>query len=185
MMKSLFMTILVTSTITISANAQSQQRSGLYLTVEDYVNARLSYKDAKINADVAFQPKAIKVNGADKVSLDKHQVYGFKDDKGTSYRFFKEGTYTIVDTTHFDLYKRTVNIENGKERTRETVYYFSTKPGDDVLLLTKENLKKAFPTDEKFHVMLDMQFKNDKALQQFDKADKVYKVKQLYAVARM
>jgi len=181
-MKQLFMALLVACSTT-SLPARAQDYSGLFMTLDDYKAAKLSYKDAKINADVAFHPKLVKVSGTEKHQFDKGQLYGFKDARNRVFRFYDNNSYQVVDTTHFEMYSRVVNITNGKERTKEKLYYFSTEPGAQVQLLTKENLKKAFPGNERFHVMLDMQFKTDRSLQRDILKDGASKVKQLYAVS--
>ncbi len=55
-------------------------------------------------------------------------------------------------------------------------YYFVTGGGAVLQLLTKDNLKAAFPSNHKFHDALDATFKDDKALYEYDSFHKIYKV---------
>jgi len=55
-------------------------------------------------------------------------------------------------------------------------YYFVAGNSKTLQLLTKDNLKAAYPNNHKFHDALDATFKDDKALYEYDSFHKMYKV---------
>jgi hypothetical protein len=58
-------------------------------------------------------------------------------------------------------------------------YYFVTGSSDELQLLTKDNLKKAFPNNHPFHDALDATFREDKELPNYDDFHKMYKINHL------
>lgn len=74
------------------------------------------------------------------------------------------------------LYKSVVNP--GKWTSIE--YYFSKDPDTEIMPLTRENLKKAFPDNKEFHKKLDALFLNNSQLARFDKLYNIYVVNWLY-----
>ena len=68
----------------------------------------------------------------------------------------------------------------GVSTERLLTYYFSTSPEAIPQLLTKENLKLAFPNNHKFHDELDAQFKSDDELFNYDDFHKMYKIIWIY-----
>jgi hypothetical protein len=58
-------------------------------------------------------------------------------------------------------------------------YYFSKDYQSDLVLLTRENLKKAFPDNHKFHDLIDSHFNSDEALTWFDDYHGLYKINHL------
>ncbi|MDP4150220.1 MAG: hypothetical protein Q8927_06735 [Bacteroidota bacterium] len=58
-------------------------------------------------------------------------------------------------------------------------YYFAKDSSDVLQLLTKENLKRAFPDNHRFHDALDATFREDKELVNYDGFHKMYKVNHL------
>lgn len=55
-------------------------------------------------------------------------------------------------------------------------YFFVTSASDELIPLSKMNLKKAFPTNHPFHDALDENFKEDKELINYDEFHKMYKI---------
>lgn len=179
-MKKQFFAAAVIAAMFTGTAAMAQDGKGLYLTPQDYVNKKTESQD-KIKAEPLFQRSKVKTSKDGKAaSFDKSEVYGYRDAKNQDYRFFGNEAYKIIDNDQFLLYSRLEHVQNGKERTKETRYYFSAEPGSAVLPLTKNNLKKAFPDNRPFHDLLDLQFSSDKELTAYDNFHKEYKVKTLY-----
>ena len=88
-----------------------------------------------------------------------------------------------MDAAHFPIYSRVVETSKGKGRITETQYFFSAAPGSELQPLTIANLKRAFPDNDRFHQLLDMQFRHDQELVWYDDFSKVYKVKSIYTQA--
>lgn len=163
------------------AQEKDPDGSGVYLTAGDYLTNKLSYQGARVRADIPFRQKAVKVIGETGTKdLSKGEVFGYRDKHGQDYRFFDNKAYKIVDKAHFPLYRRVETVSKGKERTRKTLYYFSATPGSELQPLTVMNLKKAFPANDKFHQLLDLQFRHDKDLIVYDNFRQEYKVKAIF-----
>jgi len=74
------------------------------------------------------------------------------------------------------LYKRVVN----PSKWTSIEYYFSKRLDTEIMPLTKENLKNAFPDNTEFHDKLDALFRNNSQLAWFDKLNNVYFVNWVY-----
>lgn len=177
----------VFAAVQIHTPSFAQTGSGIYLTEEDFINKKTSYQqeDAgqqhKVNADVLFRQGLVKVKQGDKVhNFKKGKIFGFRDKYNQDFRFLDNKKYKVVDDAHFYLYSTRVEVTKGKERTKETKYYFSTAAGSELIPLTKSNLKKAFPDNRNFHDLLDMQFRSDRDLVMYDSYHKEYKVKSIF-----
>lgn len=156
-------------------------QNGVYLSAEDFANNTVRYDD--VNAHIPFRYGKVKVNDAGKkLLLDKSEVYGYRQGK-QDYRIISNHAYRVIDAAHFPMYSREVETSKGKGRIKETQYYFSAAPGSEVTPLTIANLKKAFPDNDRFHNLLDLQFRHDQELVWYDDFSKVYKVKSIYTQA--
>jgi len=58
-------------------------------------------------------------------------------------------------------------------------YFFTTKSSDILVPLTKDNLKKAFPSNHPFHDAIDASFNKDEELTNYDDFHKMYKINRL------
>jgi hypothetical protein len=161
----------------------AQTGKGLYMTQQDYESKRTNEAD-KISTESVFNRSKVVTSKDGKTStFDKSEVYGYRDKNNQDYRFFNKEAYKIVDNDQFVLYSRLEHIQHGKERTKETRFYFSVQPGSELLPLTKANLKQAFPANRQFHTLLDLQFRSDRELTAYDKFHKQFKVMELYNTA--
>jgi hypothetical protein len=178
-MKRLLLSLSVVSLTLIGFQASAQ--SGVYLSAEDFENAKLSHKEHHINAHIPLRYSKVKVNTpGETLLLDKSEIFGYRDEKQRDYRFINNHAYRILDHKYFHVYSRVEETSKGKGRIRETKYYFSTHAGGDVYALTIANLKKAFPDHKRFHALLDMQFRHDPELVWYDHHAQQYKVKSVF-----
>jgi hypothetical protein len=69
---------------------------------------------------------------------------------------------------------------NGKEKRRETRYYFSKNAESRILPLTIRNLKFAYPNRD-FHDLLDVHFRSNKELMRYDAFNNEYKLKRIFS----
>jgi hypothetical protein len=101
------------------------------------------------------------------------------------YRSFHALSYRILDSTEFFLYYRYQQQEHikGKELLKTDCYYFSINALAPIEPLTIENLKAAFPDNNRFHYLLDEQFRRDTELMAYDPYSKMYKIKYLYGLS--
>jgi hypothetical protein len=187
-MKTLFKVIASIMVITIfTANTYAQtNRSGLYLTAQDYTNKKLSYSND--NSYSRYKIKVMPFLNKDRVQViqngEKHNffqfdLFGYRD-KNQDYWFFNDQQYKVVDNSFFYMYTRDVTVDEGKAHTKKTNYYFSKKADGNIMDLTLENLKEAFPNNHKFQDLLDAYFRYDDDLKWYDSFNKMYKVEHIF-----
>jgi hypothetical protein len=171
---------------TLGAFAQKDS-SGIYKTVADFQQGKLSYainyktQTHKINDELLFNESEVKVKHEGvSYTLKKSETYGYRDMKGIDYRFVDNQSYKILNKGEaLPLYVfKKAKAEKGATQY-VSVYYFSKDIGSAPQLLTKDNLKAAFPDNHKFHDAIDAQFRNDAELPAYDSFHKMYKVNHL------
>jgi hypothetical protein len=180
----LIMAIILTLGITLESNAQ-QQSSGLYLTFNDYQHHKLSYgnvaKGDKIAIHDFLEANTITVtSNGNKQTFSKNEIFGYRKNN-KDYRFQDNKVYEIVDTEGFYLYSHDKLTQAGKGPKPVSIVYFSTNANNDILVLTQENIDRAFASNYKFKNSVQAEFKNDNALSDYDSALKEYKIKELYS----
>ena len=178
--------------LTFNTNAQENRnslknQSGVYKSFSDFQAKKLDLAvdvtktKHKIKVHDFFNKTEIDVIHNDtKYTFKKKDIYGIRDMKGNDYRFYNDLEYQIVqvDTIYIYTKSKDINSSNGKSRQtkRVTEFFFSKTGESDIVSLTAENLKKAFPDNHKMHDALDMMFKNNNDLAEYDKFHKSYKV---------
>ncbi len=168
---------------TIKSNAQKQS-NGLYLTYNDYLNHKLSYssvvKGDKIAIHDFLEGNTVTVisNGA-KQMIAKKELFGYRENNH-DYRFQDNKSYLIFDTAGFYLYSHDKLTQQAKGAKPVTTIYFSTKADKGILLLTQENIDKAFAMNYKFKNRVQAEFENDNDLTEYDDSLNQYKIKELY-----
>lgn len=177
------LTIALAVALIISYTANSQ--AGVYKSATDFVTGNLEhskpeYGKHKIRTDIPFNKYVVKVvDGEESHKYFKWDLYGFKNRRNEAFRFYNEKSYRIVDTASFLIYAREENVVRGKEKTRETRYYFSKSAESRLIPLTIRNLKYAFPNRE-FHDLLDLQFRSNTELMKYDHYYGQYKLKSIF-----
>jgi len=181
--------VVVTFNTTLGAQGKTYSTSGLYLTVQNFENHHLAYEFAGSNAKNKLvlrnffgSSSGYVVANGEKHFFNKNQVYGYRDCQNRTYRLFNGEPYLLVDTACFSLYYRskTEEVSKGKELVKKDEYFFSKEANGDVMPLTLDNLKNAFPGNYRFHYSLDAYFKFDTDLTAYDKFEKKYKIKSIY-----
>ena len=178
--------------LSFTANAQDtpsnlKNQSGIYKTFADFKAKRL-----ELSVDVTKEKHKIRVHDfINKTEIDvihndmkytfkKKDIYGIRDVKGDDYRFYNDQEYLIaqVDTIYIYTKSQDINSTNGKNRqTKHISEFFFSKTGDsEILKLTADNLKKSYPDNHKMHDALDMMFKSESDLAQYDTFHKTFKV---------
>lgn len=184
--------ILTCALLLFNRNSFAQKdSSGIYKTVEDFQNRKLSYainyktEKHKINDFVLFNDAVIKVKHHDTAyTLQKSETYGYRDMKGEEYRFVDNKEYKILNPGEpLLIYVYQHPSHSPKEASKyEPMYYFSIDASATPQGLTKANLKAAFPDNHKFHDALDAQFKDDDELYAYDSFHKMYKLCRVWEV---
>ncbi len=179
-------------TLANSATAQNitdglKTKSGVYMSFADFkaqkLNLEVDYTKVKhkIKSNDFLNKSKIDVIHMDKkYTFKKKEVYGIRDGNGADYRFFNDLEYRILQTDMIYIYSKIETVQSGNAKTHQTkqvTKYFFSKTGDsDVLALTIENLKQAFPENHKMHDNIDMMFKSDNDIAEYDKFHKSFKV---------
>lgn len=177
-------------TLLISFTALAQKdSSGIFNTAEDYKAGKLSYainyktEKHKINDYMFLNAAQVKVKHKGEIYLlDKNKIYGYRDTRGRDYRFVEDKSYEILNSGEpILIYKYSAPVQNPKAVQKEsTQYYFTKDAGDAPMPLTKENLKKAYPKNHRFHDAIDQNFRSDNELTNYDEYHKMYKMNWLY-----
>ena len=182
----------------IGANAQTEKPAkeptlgGMFMNYADYKDNKLTYEidcaqeRFKIKLHDFFSKSYVDVtSNGKKYTLQKKDVYGFKDCIGNVYRFFGNEEYHLAETGNITIYSIQRSVPEGKVMKNVNVYFFSAKEDGMIQELTIANLKLAFPTNHKFHDMLDETFKNVEEVSQYDSFHKMYKVNHLYQMSSL
>lgn len=190
MRKNFISIVLAGSFLILNYSAFAQKdSSGIYKSVEDFQNRRLSYainyktEKHKINDYVLFNDAVIKVKHHDTTyTLQKSETYGYRNMKGEEFRFIDNKEYRILNPGEpLLMYVYQHPSHSPKEAEKYLpMYYFSTDAASSPQPLTKANLKKAFPDNHKFHDALDAQFKEDDELTAYDSFHKMYKLNRVW-----
>lgn len=180
----MIMVIILTFGIALKSNAQ-QQSNGLYLTFNDFQNHKLSYgsiaKGDKIALHDFLEGNTITViSNGNKQTFSKKEIFGFRKNN-QDYRFQDNKVYQIIDTKGFYLYSHDKLTQQNKGLKPVSTVYFSTKADNGIVMLTEENIDKAFAANYKFRNSVQAEFKNDDALNEYDTALQEYKIKELYS----
>jgi hypothetical protein len=161
------------------------QTTGLYLTSDDFINHKLSYKTngsngSKIKLNGFFESGKVVVtyNGKEQI-FSKNEIFGYRSN-GQDYRFFNNTAYKILDTKDFYIYSSPKLIQEGKGPKQVETYYYSSTSSSMVEPLSIKNLENTYAENPKFKYMVEASFSSDNALVQYDAAIKEYKVKYIF-----
>ena len=180
--------ILAVCVISFSQHLNAQKdSSGIYKTVEDYQYRRLSYainyktEKHKIKDNLLFnQDKIIVKHKGEKITMLKSDVYGYRDTKGVEYRFINNIEYKVLnpgESIPIYLYQHLAHsAKDVSQGLYPPQYYFSKDAVSCLEVLTKDNLKAAFPNNHRFHDELDSQIRSDRDLYSYDDFHRMYKI---------
>jgi hypothetical protein len=194
-MQTLFIpvTVLAAFVFNVGASAQTAtpKTSGVYLSGTDYKNGRLAFeggcgsKAHKLELhDVLNKPYIDVTHDAKKRRYPKSDLFGFRACDGHDYRFASNREYQILEAKELYIYAHETPVTAGKGFRTVPTYYFSAGPDGQLLPLTLENLKWAFPDKHRFHDSLDQMFGQGQDLAQYDDFHKMFKVNRLLIASR-
>ena len=186
-------TALVAVALGVGTPAQevTQRTSGVYLTAADYQNGRLTDEgdctsaSHKIELHDLLGKSSIHVtHESERRQYAKSALFGVRACDGRDYRFMANREYRILEARDLYIYVRrevqAVTGPRGLSRPIDT-YYFSAGASGEVVPLTVENLKRAFPDNHRFHDSLDV-MRGD--LAQYDEFHKMFKVNRLLIASK-
>lgn len=164
-------------------------KQGVYLSAKDFNEDRINYmpiegKKYKLLHNHILWPGAIKVIIGDTAYLlRKDSVFGYRDNDNKVYRLYNNSSYEVLNPGEQVLLYADY-VFGGYKNTQVLLrYYFSKNAGAPIQVLSKLNLKTAFPSDTVFHELLDIYFTTDKQLITYDRFYKVYKINRLYQIS--
>ena len=173
------------------AQVTTLKTSGVYLTADDYKNGRLSFegdcgsKGHKLELHDVLHKSYIHVtHETEKRRFAKNDLFGFRACDGHDYRFASNLEHQILETRELYIYAREVPVSHGRGVHTVRGYFFSAGAEGSVLALTRENLKKAFPGNQRFHDALDAAFGAGQKLSEYDESQKMFKVNRLLIDSR-
>lgn len=183
-MKSKNLLLLVALVAPAFASAQSIS-SGIFRTASDYgadklecrINCDSERHKIKLN-DFLNKPFITVVHGGKRYTLNKREIFGFRDCSGATYRFFNGSSYLIAESRKLFIYTADENVSSGKGFRTVHKYYFSIGAAGDIRPLTLQTLKAAFPNSHRFHDALDANFQSEK-VSAYDSFHRMYKVNHL------
>ena len=174
-----------------TAQVAPSKTSGVYLTAGDYQSGRLSFEgDCESEAhklelhDVLHKSYIHVTHETEKRRFEKSELFGFRACDGHDYRFAANLEHQILEARELYIYSRDVYVSHGRGRHTVRGYFFSAGADGPVLALTKENLKKTFPDNLKFHEALDAAFGAKQKLSEYDETQKMFKVNELWIASR-
>ncbi|WP_428330128.1 hypothetical protein [Mucilaginibacter sp.] len=179
--------LFILAAVSVQNSFAQKQTTGLYLTYNDYLHHKLSYtsdepKGTKLVIHEFIGQKNVTIiNNGKKKQLPKSELFGYHDANNNDYRFFDNKAYQIVDTTGFYIYGYDRLVQEGKGPKPLRTYYFSTKSNSSIMPLTPENIAVAFPKNQKFRNMIEVESKADIRLDAYDNVSAEYKIKEIYA----
>ena len=164
--------------------------SGIYLSAADYSEHRLSFEgDCKSSIhklelhDVLNKPYIHVTHGTETKRYEKSDLFGFRSCEGLDYRFSGNHEYQILEAKQLYIYVVQAPARLGKDTAKDlnkvSTYYVSAGANGQVVPLTVNNLKQAFPDNHKFHDSLDQMLGTGGELAQFDDFHKMFKVNRL------
>ena len=174
-----------------AAQVATPKTSGVYLTAEDYRSGRLSFegdcgsKSHRLELHDVLHKSYIHVtHETEKRRFAKSELFGFRACDGYDYRFASNLEHRILEAKELYIYTREVYVSHGRGRHTVRGYFFSAGAEGLVLALTLENLKKAFPDNQRFRDALDVAFGAKQRLSEYDESQKMFKVNQLLIASR-
>jgi hypothetical protein len=188
----LILGIVAFSSFDIFAQIEKKESTlaGVYLTLTDFQIGKLSY-----DIDCSTEKQKIKLHDffsrpyidvyykGEKYSLQKKDIYGFRDCHNNTYRFFKNDEYKLEEGGSINIYSLQESAPSGKSYKSISIYYFSSSLTSEIKSLTVENLKSAFPANYKFHDSLDEIFKGGVEVSEYDSFHKMYRVNHIYQLS--
>lgn len=168
------------------AKIHAQQMLGIYLSAADFNKGKLSFpkekkKKCKVKLhDFSYKP-FITVKYCDSIyTLQKDSIFGYKESLGTNYRFYNKKKYPVLNQGEsILLYRTETKSGNPKSPDINVHYYFSKDASSPILPLTERNLESCFNENKVFAEFIEIHFKNDEELAEYDYLNKMYKINRL------
>lgn len=159
----------------------------IYKNSTDFLSGKTVHTEnnCRIKLHELFKKNIIEVKCKDSVyTYSKEDVYGYIDKEGVVSRFYRNEIFIILNPTeNILIYKLTsgMGLKNSPIIER---YFFSKDAGSEILPLTLTNLESAFRGIPEFTKIIEIYFKTDNELVQYDNVYKMYKINRLMELVK-
>lgn len=159
--------------------AQNDPIQGIYKTAFDFRFNHLTFTEVsgkryRFQSENLFNTSNIKITIGDSVfKIRKDSIFGYRSIK--CYRIYNKIDYEILNPNE-EIMLYTKTVLTGFKSNQQTKYFFSISPGAEIYDLTIYNLKSVTRGDTLFHDQLDLFFRYDTDLLEYDPFYKSYKI---------
>lgn len=173
-----------------SSFMNSQHIQGIYLSPNDLIENNLSFKNeikkCKVKLHEFPYKKEIKIKYGDSTfTLKKDSIFGYMDMTAISYRLFNKHIYKILNPYEtILLYETETQGETSKDTRVFTKYYFSENASAPVKELTIANVFNSFQDNPNFQYSIEIYFKTNIQLTEYDPLHKQYKINRLLELSK-
>jgi len=168
--------------LAVFAGTKASAQTGIYTSEADYIHNKLSYEgNTAIYVHEFFWNAPVitfRYEGR-KQSLKKSTIYGYRNSKNESYRFYNNTEYRIAEAGSIYIYVKEKNIAMSKGYKVVNTYYFSTSADKPIIPMSVGNLKMAYSSNERFRNALDSLI-NMADIYVFDTERHTFKINYLY-----
>lgn len=185
-MKKIFMAFSLAALAAVMVNAQNQ--SGVYLSRSDFENNNLTYATRgvsevnKIHFNEFFvKPYIVVKHNGEKLQIFKDEIFAYMN-KGKVVHTWNYTQYNFIEKGPLWIYYKDVYASQTRGIKKERKYFYSSGNGI-IYPLTIDNLKRSFPDNRLFHILLDAVFRSDDDLSSYDGFAKKLKLNYLLETA--
>ncbi|HXB41626.1 MAG TPA: hypothetical protein VNZ49_13885 [Bacteroidia bacterium] len=174
----------------LSTILTAQQAQGVYISAADFSDNKLSYKSeggkkCKVKIHNFSFKSPVKIICGDSVfHFSKDSVYGFKDYDNKSHRFYNKTVYEIISINPYILLYKVQEAAKTKYEAAIYSYHFSIGAGGRVFPLTIKNLETSFRDNKLFIDFLEVHFKSNGDLLEYDTNHNTYKLNYLLELSK-
>lgn len=186
-MRNLHFIVLIGLFFTFSIAKAQTECSGVYLTAHDFVTGKLiPATDGRPRSgsmeEQVLNSKYIFVNHGDyHYKMNARDVYALQTCEGKIVRVYNDGYYSLLNPGEKIQLYIVLCSPVSKGNVMIIKYFFSKDAGSEIVNLTLDNLKAAFPENDNFRGAINIQFRTDSDLYTYDDVNKCYKVNGVYS----
>lgn len=159
----------------------------MFLTANDFKNKIATHcsNHTHIKHHEVFKRDIIEVKTKDSTyKYKKKDIYGYRENNGATYRLYNDKPYHIINPNETILIYKVSNGPSTKEQEQTFSYYFSKDASQEIKALTLNDLENTFKGDKMFEELLEIHFRKDNELLEYDNMHKMYKLNRLLELAK-
>jgi hypothetical protein len=186
-MKKLTIIIIIILNLSISVSYAQDGFTGIYKNANDFLNGKVTHsgKHTHVKLHETFNRDNVEVKDNDSTfSYSKKDVFGYLDKEGQTYRFFNNDIYPILNPTEKILFYKQTFGSGMKNSPLVENYFFSKDATTEILPLTLRNVETVFSGETLFESFIEIHFKNDGELTEYDHIHKMYKINRLLELSK-